>query len=296
MKKGIILINAYASLQGIAYQSARIKEELEALGVCVDIEKNDILATKIREGGGIESTLSEYDFCVYLDKDKYISLMLEGLGMRLFNSHGAICDCDDKMITLIRLANVGIPTPKTIPGLLCYTEGAKISSRLVLKIEEELGYPVIIKECYGSLGKEVYKADDRDALVEIATRLIRRPHLYQRLVKTSFGRDIRVIAIGGKVKGAMLRSSDSDFRSNIELGGVGAPYPVDDELRALCERVATTIGLDYCGIDILFGEDGYLVCEVNSNAFFGGIESVTGLNIAKEYAEYIYNEIYNKGE
>ena len=105
MKKGIILVNAYANLRGIAYQSARIKEELIALGVSVDIEKNDIMAAKIREGGGIESALSEYDFCVYLDKDKYVSDMLEGVGMRLFNSHGAICDCDDKMTTLIRLAD-----------------------------------------------------------------------------------------------------------------------------------------------------------------------------------------------
>ena len=296
MKKGIILINAYANLKGIAYQSARIKEELMSLGVSVDIVKNDILATKISEGGGIESALSEYDFCVYLDKDKYISDMLMGLGIRLFNSHGAICDCDDKMTTLIRLAKAGIPVPKTIPGLLCYTDGASLSDSLIDKIEGELGYPVIIKECYGSLGKEVYKADTRDELIEISTRLMKKPHLYQRLVKTSVGKDIRVIAVGGVVRGAMLRSSTTDFRSNIELGGVGAPYPIDDELRSLCERVAGTIGLDYCGIDILFGEDGYLVCEVNSNAFFGGIESVTGLNIAREYAEHIYNEIYNKGE
>ncbi len=296
MKKGLILVNAYATLRGIAYQSERIKEELSALGVEVDIKKNDSFAATIREGGGVESVASEYDFCVYLDKDKYVSDILEGAGLRLFNSHRAICDCDDKMTTLIRLAKAGIPTPKTLPGLLCYTDGATVSDITIDRIICELGLPLIVKECYGSLGKEVYKADTRKELVEISNRLIKKPHLYQRLVKTSVGRDIRVIAIGGAVKGAMLRKSSSDFRSNIELGGVGEGYPQDDKLVALCERVAEVIGLDYCGIDILFGEDGYLVCEVNSNAFFGGIEGVTGLNIAKEYAEYIYNEIYKKGE
>ncbi|MDE6667605.1 MAG: RimK family alpha-L-glutamate ligase, partial [Clostridia bacterium] len=51
---------------------------------------------------------------------------------------------------------------------------------------------------------------------------------------------------------------------------------------------------DYCGIDVLYGENGgYLVCEVNSNAFFGGIERVTGVNVARLYAEYICSKIYN---
>jgi len=52
--------------------------------------------------------------------------------------------------------------------------------------------------------------------------------------------------------------------------------------------------LDYCGVDVLPDKDGYLLCEVNSNAFFDGIESVTGINVARAYAEYIFNEIYAK--
>ena len=295
MKKGIILINAYATLKGISYQSTRLKEELCALGVDCDIVRNDSVPLMIEEGGDIKSRFAGYDFCIYLDKDKYISAMLEKTGLRLFNSHEAILTCDDKMTTLIRLADCGIPIPKTIPGLLCYTPDACVSEELIDKIEGELGYPVIVKECYGSLGKEVYKADNRRELCLIASALIRRPHLYQRLVKSSVGRDIRVIAVGGRVVGAMQRESKTDFRSNIELGGVGTPFTPDEALTCLCERIADAIGLDYCGIDILFGEDGYLVCEVNSNAFFGGIESVTGINIAKKYAEHIYNEIYNKG-
>ena len=43
-----------------------------------------------------------------LDKDKYISLMLEKAGLRLFNSSLAIELCDDKMLTHIILAKNGI--------------------------------------------------------------------------------------------------------------------------------------------------------------------------------------------
>ena len=52
------------------------------------------------------------------------------------------------------------------------------------------------------------------------------------------------------------------------------------------------MGLDYCGVDLLYGDNNEpIVCEVNSHAFFGGIEKVTGVNVAKAYAKYILNKI-----
>ena len=111
---------------------------------------------------------------------------------------------------------------------------------------------------------------------------------------SSFGRDIRVIVIGGQCVAAMIRQSNGDFRSNLELGGVGTPMTPSTELKTLCEKVAFVLHLDYCGIDVLFGENGYLICEVNSNAFFGGIESVTHINIAERYAKYICSVMYGQ--
>ena len=200
--------------------------------------------------------------------------------------------CDDKMLTHIELSGKGIQMPETVAGLLCYTPDAQIKKSTLENIERTLGYPVIVKESYGSLGKGVYKADNREQLLTLCERVKLIPHLFQKFVKSSEGRDIRVIVIGGKCVAAMQRTSNGDFRSNIELGGSGKPYEIDAKLNDICVRTAKILGLDYCGIDILFGENGYLVCEVNSNAFFGGIEKVTGENIARTYAEYIYKQIY----
>lgn len=294
MKRALILVNAYSKLQHSLNQSERLCAELERLGVRTQIRHNDFFISTIDQNGDLTADTQDYDFCIYLDKDKYVSEMLEKSGLRLFNSSAAICACDDKMITSIKLAGHGIPLPCTLPGLLCYDPGEQIKEETLDRIETRLGYPLIAKESYGSLGKGVYKIDDRSELRAIAERLKCKPHLFQSFVKTSFGRDIRVIVIGGECVAAMIRQSNGDFRSNLELGGVGTAITPPPELQDLCLRVASVLQLDYCGIDVLFGENGYLICEVNSNAFFGGIEGVTHINIAEKYAKYICSVVYGQ--
>ncbi len=295
MKRALILINAYLKLQSQFSQAERIQEELFALGVEADIRRNDGFFAFIKDGEIQSGLLEKYDFCVYLDKDKYLSEMLEKTGLRLFNPHTAIRDCDDKMQTYIALSGKGVKMPKTLAGLLCYEAGEPVREETLARIEAELSYPIIVKECFGSLGKGVYMAKNRKELSALAETLKCRPHLFQETVQTSIGRDVRVIVVGGKVLCAMLRKSDSDFRSNIELGGKGDKYQPSKAMRALCEKTAKVLKLDYCGIDILLGEkDEPIVCEVNSNAFFGGIESVTGENVAKAYAEHMYKSVYKE--
>lgn len=293
MKRGIIITNAYSTLPTALNQSERLKTEFERFGVKTEIKRNGFFARLDGEGKLI-SELRGYDFCVYLDKDKYTSALLEKSGLRLFNSHAAVRVCDDKMETHLALSGHGIPMPPTIPGLLCYNAEAQVSPDNIDFLERTLGYPVIVKRSYGSLGKGVYKADDRTELEALCDKLKCTPHLFQKFISSSAGKDVRVIVIGGKVVASMQRKSDTDFRSNLELGGTAKPVEIDDCLRDMCQRTAKILNLDYCGIDVLYGENGeYLVCEVNSNAFFGGIERVTGVNIARLYAEHIYREIYN---
>lgn len=291
---GIIIINAYSKLEHALNQSRRLREEFFRLGVDVDIRRNDFFPAYIDDDGQIKTQMIGYDFCVYLDKDKYVSLMLERAGLRLFNSHSAIEACDDKMLTHILLSNSGLKMPKTLAGLLCYDEREPISDATIDKIVSELGLPLVVKTCFGSLGKGVFKADTAAELRAICERLKCTPHLFQRFYGTG-GRDIRVIVIGGQVVAAMERRSNGDFRSNLELGGSGRAVTLDEQMARACVKAANILGLDYCGIDVLCDGNDFAICEVNSNAFFGGIESVTGINVASRYASYIIgkvNEMY----
>ncbi|MEG1805806.1 MAG: RimK family alpha-L-glutamate ligase [Clostridia bacterium] len=292
MKTGLILNNAYANIKSSLNQSLRLKDEFEKLGVQIDIQKNNFFANYVSSDGEIASLVNHYDFCVYLDKDKYILKMLEKVGVRTFNSYESIITCDDKMLTHIALSQHQIKMPTTLSGLLCYSDDGIIIPSTLEKIENILQYPIVVKESYGSLGKSVFLVKNHDELLSKMEELKLKPHLFQQLIKSSYGKDVRVIVIGKKVFASMQRISKTDFRSNIELGGVGEPFELNDQFIQISEKVAEILDLDYCGIDLLFGENGEpIVCEVNSNAFFGGIETVTHLNVAKRYAEYIYNLI-----
>ena len=58
------------------------------------------------------------------------------------------------------------------------------------------------------------------------------------------------------------------------------------------EKIAKILNLDYMGVDLMYGENGEpILCEVNSNAFFEGMEKATNINVAKAYAEYVLSAI-----
>lgn len=286
---GLIVINAYPNGDKFLRQAERIKAELCALGCVTDIVKNGEIFTVLDEMANAFVKLpKKYDFAVYLDKDKYLDKALEGQGVRLFNRANAIELCDDKILTYFALKNAGVRVAKTISAPLCYTPAATANIAFLRRVEEELSFPVVVKKSYGSFGGGVRLAKNREELQKIANEFLREPHCYQRFIAESSGRDIRAIVIGGKVVAAMERvAKDGEFRSNIELGGEGRKVELPDDYIQTAENAARALGLDYCGVDLLRSKSGAVVCEVNSNAFFEGIESVTGINIAKKYAEYI---------
>lgn len=295
---GFIVINAYPNGEKFYRQAERIASELTALDVEVDIFRNGEVSAWITEKGEVETSLQkEYDFCVYLDKDKYLGELLQKSGLRLFNSAQAVAICDDKMSTYLSLASHGIPLVKTISAPLCYTPSAVPDKAFLSQVGECLGFPLIAKKSYGSFGAGVKLVHDMQELENTETEWLYTPHFYQAFIEESQGKDVRVIVIGGEAVAAMERvAQEGEFRSNIELGGAGKVFNLSKEYKELAERVANVLQLDYCGIDLLEGKNGGIVCEVNSNAFFEGLESVTGINVAKAYAEYIYKTIKNVGK
>ena len=289
--KGYIFVNPYGSVAPSVHHANRMKEELNKRGVEVDIV-DDGFSRIAMQGKSAQIDLTPPDFAIYLDKDKYLSEILEKAGLRLFNKHDAVRVCDDKGQTYIKLAGQGVKFPKTIFGPLCYSADSQMKLEWAKKIGSSLGYPVIIKESFGSMGKGVYKADNEQELFEIMQKVKLKPHLYQEYLGEKPGIDVRVIVIGGKAVACMERCNQGDFRSNVGQGGNGKQIMLTPQFKEVAEGCAHILGLDYCGVDLLYGKNGEpYVCEVNSNAFIEGIEAVTGINVAGIYADYIIKTV-----
>ena len=293
--KGLIIINAYPNGEKFIKQASRIAEELALLGVEMDVLRNGEVFVCVGENGEVVSSVRGYDFAVYLDKDKYLGEGLEKSGLRLFNSARSVELCDDKMKTYLALVGAGLPMAECIAAPLCYTPNATVDEVFLRKTAEKLGFPLVVKKSYGSFGAGVHLVHGMPQLIKTAQQFLYEPHFYQRYVGASCGRDIRVIVIGGKAVAAMERVAvDGEFRSNVELGGEGRQVALSEAYALLAERAAQTLGLEYCGVDLLHGENGPVLCEVNSNAFFEGLEKTTGFNVAAAYALHIKNAVYGK--
>jgi len=188
----------------------------------------------------------------------------------------------DKMYANQILAQAGLPIPKTmLTRFPCKAE----------LVEKVVGFPCVLKVVTGSHGKGVYLCENAkqfEDLSELVSSLdFKNSMIVQEYVQHSEGRDLRVIVIGGRVVGAMLRqSTDGSFKANISRGGEGTPYAVDDQMELLAIQTAKVLDLDIAGVDLLFHSDGYRICEANSSPGFKGFEKALGINIPQKVFDY----------
>lgn len=228
-----------------------------------------------------------FERCIFLDKDFVLAQRMELEGVRLFNSAGAIELCDDKRRTYEMLRN-DFPVPETVSMPLTYFPEEEFFTGFADDLEKRFGFPMIAKLASGSQGRQVSLLTNRAGLDAYIRQNYAVPHLYQKFIASSRGKDLRVYVVGNEVTGAMIRENRSDFRSNIAMGGNGRKFVPSPEICEECVAVTEFLGLDFAGIDLLFGENGeMLICEVNSNALFGTLDIACGTNTAEKIAKHV---------
>ena len=235
---------------------------------------------------------SAADTVLFWDKDVRLAWALTRCGVRVVNSAEAIALCDDKAATHLTLAGHRIPMPHTLVAPMTYTQLGKEESRWFLRRAASLlGFPMVVKECYGSLGGQVYLVQNEEELWERALSLGSRPFILQQFVQPA-GEDFRLYVVGDRVAAAMRRrAADGDFRANVALGGQAEAYTPTEEEIWIARRSCQLLGLTFGGVDLLHDENGRpLLCEVNSNAHMAGITACTGVDIAAEIIRTVRGE------
>jgi ribosomal protein S6--L-glutamate ligase/gamma-F420-2:alpha-L-glutamate ligase len=274
MKSLAVVTNASYQSDSVREQVSRFREECTLRGI-------DFMHKSIDTAWDASAASYFPPQCIYLDKDIYFASVLEKRGVRLYNSARSIALADDKLKTQIALNGL-IDFPKTLfsPKRYCGTTPDKE----ICDCARALGFPMVVKEACGSLGKQVYLAKDIEELRVIAEKIGSLPHLYQEAIRP-FGRSIRLYVVGGRVIGSVRYCNDGDFRSNMADGGRAEPFAASERHCAAAIAAAEALGLDFCAADFFDAKEPLMI-EVNSNAYFKGLEQA-GVNIAGAIIDYI---------
>lgn len=292
--KGWLITNGFLHTTKFTEIHLWLIESAKKLGIELTVKTNTEVLARLDSRDFIQvEKVVNIDFVLFWDKDVRLAKYLEMKGYTVFNSSKAIEACDDKALTHLYLQGAGITMPRTLIAPMTFSNIGYTNLEFLKTVEQELPFPIIIKECFGSFGQQVYMAENHDKLVETVTRVGARPMLFQEFIKSSRGRDVRLQVVGSKVTASMYRYSENgDFRANLTNGGKMKPYEPSQEQIELAIQCCKVLGLDFGGVDLLFGKNQEsIVCEVNSNAHFKNIYDCTGINVADAIMEYIVKRI-----
>ena len=214
---------------------------------------------------------------------KAIIRHLERLGVILINGSSSIDAVKDKLYTQQVLGESNLPVPKTL--LVKHPIDVNL-------VETNIQYPMIIKTLSGSYGAGVFLVENRKQLKQLLKMAeITKPSyniIIQEFIEDSYGKDLRVFVLNGKVVGCMMRqSTDDDFRANITWGGEGIPYQITEEIEFLSGECSRLLNLDIAGVDLLFNNGSYSICEVNSSPGFEGMDRFCKTNFAEQIVTYV---------
>lgn len=317
MFHGVLVTNAFLRTDKFVEHYEWLKEAAEQYDIALSLLENTDLLCMIPGTGEafvpkeLEKIVSEADFVLFWDKDVPYGKLLQDICRKnqvpMFNSIEAIAACDNKMETyrilwewnMTRKDTERIPLIPTIAAPMTYANIGYTKLDFLDKVMETLGFPMIIKECFGSFGMQVYIAKDKEELLEYTKKLSGKPFLYQKMIQKSAGKDVRIQVVGGKVAASMYRYSENgDFRANITNGGSMKCYTPSKAECELAIRTTKALGLDFAGVDLLFAngtkQGANVVCEVNSNAHFKNIFQCTNVNVADHIMHYIKDELTGK--
>ncbi len=120
-------------------------------------------------------------------------------------------------------------------------------------VGEILGFPMIVKECYGSFGAQVYLVHDLSECRKLLSEKAGTPMLFQKFLSHTAGRDVRIYMVGGEMAAAIERKNPSDFRANVAAGGQAAAYRPNTQEAAIARAACMCLHLDlaewiFCGM------------------------------------------------
>ncbi len=206
----------------------------------------------------------------------------------MLNEPDAVLASIHKFATAATLADWNIRVPDALLAL---------SNDRLNEGRERFGEVGVYKTAIGTHGGGTWKVDLTE---RVNPKVGNRQAFLQRLIDRDdeAHRDLRVYVVGDEIVGSMYRyAPEGDWRTNVALGGAveDATDDMPEEAAETALYAAEVMGLDYAGVDLVEGYDGWYVLEVNPTAGFKGLFKATGKSpapyIAKLAIETVDGEV-----
>jgi RimK family alpha-L-glutamate ligase len=203
-------------------------------------------------------------------------------GQVVLNPPKAVETCVDKFLTDHRLRTAGLPVPVST---VCQRW------QDALPAFESLGGDVVVKPLFGSEGRGMVRVTDR----ELAWRTFHAIEqtggvIYlQRFVRHP-GWDVRAFVLNGRVLGAMRRTANDDWRTNVAQGGSAVRCELTTEQVGLALAATEAVGAVIAGVDLLCDERGeWYVIEVNAVPGWRALSAACGVDVAAAVVRHLAN-------
>jgi RimK family alpha-L-glutamate ligase len=201
-------------------------------------------------------------------------------GMPVIDDPVSMMRCTNKVYLTELLQANGLPIPQTL---------VVDSVKDIARIEEKIGYPVVVKIPDGSFSRGVKKAENRDELKTILKQMFEDSDLIlaQEFMPTSF--DWRIGVLDGQPLFAchyrMAKKHWQIVKHNEDGGaeeGSAKTFALEEvppEVIDVATRAARLIGRGLYGVDLKQNEQGIFIIEINDNPNLDhGVEDVAGKN------------------
>ena len=195
----------------------------------------------------------------------------------MLNTPTATMTAMHKFASGAALAEAGLPVPDALMAL----SGEILNAR-----RDRFGDEVVYKTAIGTHGGGTWKVDLTE---RVNPKVGNRQAFLQQLIDRDDEkhRDLRVYIVGDEIVGSMYRyAPEGDWRTNVALGGAveDATDDMPEEAAETALYAADVMDLDYAGVDLVEGYDGWYVLEVNPTAGFKGLYEATGTSPAPHIA------------
>lgn len=200
-------------------------------------------------------------------------------GARVVNSPAALETSIDKYLSLAKLEAAGLPVPPTVVAQ---------SAEEALTAFAQMGGDVVVKPLFGSEGRGMVRLTDGETAWRTFHALERMQFvLYVQKFERHAGWDARAFVIGGRVVAAMRRYGHGDWRTNVAQGGRAEVMELTPTVADLAVRSASAVGAEVAGVDVVAGESGWVVLEVNAVPGWKALAAVNGMDVAARILTHV---------